>query len=771
MDATQITLVRESGHICAASIYTSWTQSGQLTQNGLSVLYYLLCKNSCGKYVPKFAEITVQQEDLCRYSRHGGSVSAATFASICRAASSAALDAWPLEPLGNADTWRCLHGTALATLRRVLGFKSFYSPVTFETDANTGLLLKTIPDEHALNNDNTPSTGVLRANFPVAIDVSAVSACNAHTQGTSLAYARLTALKSNGDTQQQTPLDVEVITPKAYIRRKYKSTFSPPIEREGQTSDLFNLEERRLVLSGNRAIVVRVLLPCYFDCLTTDSTVTSSLSILATYRLWYAAAFGKPGVVRPIFAYLGPELNPKGEDRDYFCTVGFPGWTTLRTQTPAVESIRTATEMYMETDGLWPVTGIQAFHYLAPWGQHPPLPPRVQDLIGQIPQDTGHADATVNWDAGRISTVFKQPVQLQDRWMAKFDFSAFFPTIYCAMFPMHFRLGKIVLARMRRGMGCLKPALVSFFGGLRHILPSIYKAIIFIANEISLCVEQTALEQGFAICTYIKDGFWGIFADLHTRNVCSDQARCSALNLAAACERAVTGLLRIQLGLNFTPAMEPVLRVEGVYTHAFTWCTTGSWLWNLQTNTPPDLVGVPWRSQAARDLKERLSGLLCTATKIREQIQENCIWDHVLYDIWAGQVVEAARKTYVDFFEHVFDRRYTPVYWSLQEQNSETKAIPASYLTYGHMQDKDYKPRQIIMVRNPNPHGPPTVVYWELLPSCACIPPIDCAAHLKPLIHTFVTIINHLLDAHNDFSSPSLKFTDDPLASYNFLFL
>ncbi|AAG27227.1 DNA helicase-primase complex component [Cercopithecine alphaherpesvirus 9] len=754
----------EYGCICAASIYSAWTQPGNTSNEYPYVLCYLLCKDVDGTYSPRFSEITISAEDLCRYSKHPGIPTPATAASACRLASSAAFDAWPLEPMGNCDMWRCIYGSTIATLRRTLGFSSYYSPVVFQTDTKTGLLIKALP-MNPCTSVCVPSTGVLQASADVYIEQSAINACHIQHHGCCLAYARLAALKNQSSESTPTSLNLTLSTSTAHIQRRYTSVFSKPVERDGDVSSIFNLVEKQITVSGTRNVYVRVLLPQHFDCLATDPNVTTALSVLTVYRMWYAAAFGKPGALRQIYAYLGPELYPRGENHNYFCTVGFPGWTTLRTATPTAESVRAAVETYAETDGLWPVTGITAFHYLAPWTIHPPLPAHfIKTHLNETSTETKQ------WPAGRISSIVECPVEFHDQWLAKFDFSVFFPTIYCAFFPTHNRLLNIIVARRRRGLSCLKAALVTFFGGLRYINPTVYKAIIYVVNCISVCVHKIAAEHKFVICTYVKDGFWGTFINLKVDVISYDEARAHALRLSNACETSVAKYLRDELRLQLLSEIEPLLRIEGVFTHCLIWCTTGTWFWNIHTRASSELTGVPTYSTAAKDIKEGLGQVLCKAVDIRTELYAST-WTVSNYITWTQLLTQNATDFCISLLDKAFHNQHNHSYWSTPDGALNHATGIVTDLQHYLMLDKDCKHRQMVFVRT---HGIPRAIPKPYIGNCClppyCLPPIDVITHLRPLLQTFSNVINYMLHANNDFDVETPKFLFD-IEKYYFLFM
>lgn len=85
---------------------------------------------------------------------------------------------------------------------------------------------------------------------------------------------------------------------------------------------------------------------------------------------------------------------------------------------------------------------------------------------------------------------------------------------------------------------------MTFFGGLRHVHAPAYEAVIALANAVAAAVERAANARNFAVCTYVKDGFWGAFGDAAPEVVPREAALAAALALRDDCQRAAEAVLR-----------------------------------------------------------------------------------------------------------------------------------------------------------------------------------------------------------------------------------
>ncbi|QPI70164.1 helicase-primase subunit [Equid herpesvirus 6] len=742
-----------AGCVCATSIYSTWTDPAD--PGALQALVHLLCRREGGDYAAEFCHVSVAAEHLRRGARDASLVTAARAAAAGHRAS--APGCWPLAALGQAMLWKAVYGSVAAALRRALGGFSFYSPLALGVDPATGLLVAARPaagGAEAAAESLGPRPAILDVSAEVALDPEAVKARAADAGGTALARARLCALRDGHlASGRDASLEVELATRDASFYRKYDSVRQPAAKRRGEISDLFRVEERTLTLPRGRTTRVRVLVPRGFDCLIAGSQAASGLAVITLYRQWHATLFAGAGrdVAVPVFAYLGPELSPCGEETDYCCMVGFPGLPTLKAASTTPEAVRSALCAYRLTDGLWPALGIGAFHALAPWGPGDRWPGegaagRLAEAAARI-QDA-HAEA---WPAGRVSCVLESPAALQGPWLAKFDFAAFFPTLYLALAPDNERLAEAVRSRLRGENAALKPALVSFFGGLQHLNPTAYRAVIGLANGISQRLEREANGAGFAICTYVKDGFWGVLGNAPTDAVSLAEAEGRAEALRAAAQRAAAEHVA-ELGLAFPPGVRLHLRLEGLFTDAVSWSTHCYWLHNRETGLD-DFVGFPARSRAGRAAKARLAGLLAVAANVEDAEG-------------ARALLAAAHAACEELVAAAFAARGDPEFWSAPTPIHASPLPPAVFNGGGRL-DFDRGPREVVLTRWHDCEQPSSVP-WALFPPPLALGSIHCVAHLTPILKAFSGMLSKALEAFCDTDEPPVF--EFPLADYAFLF-
>ncbi|AIL02971.1 helicase-primase subunit [Equid alphaherpesvirus 3] len=741
-----------AGWVCAASIYSTWTDPAE--PGALQALVHLLCRREGGDYAAEFCHVSVAAEHLKRGARDASLATPARAAAAGHRAASPGC--WPLAALGQAMLWKAMYGSIAAALRRTLGGFAFYAPLALGVDPATGLLVAAAPAPARAGaaEEPGPRPAILDVSAEVPLDPAAVRAHAANAGGTALARARLCALRDGYFVSgRDASLEVELATRDASFYRKYDSVRQPASKRRGEMSDLFGVEERTLTLPRGRTTRVKVLVPRGFDCLIASSQAASGLAVMTLYRQWHATLFSGAArdVAVPVFAYLGPELNPCGEETDYCCMVGFPGIPTLKAASTTPEAVRDALSAYRFADGLWPALGIGAFHALAPWGPGDRWPGegaarRLAATASRI--EDANADA---WPAGRVTCVLESPAALQGPWLAKFDFAAFFPTLYLALFPNHARLAEAVLSRSRGENAALKPALVSFFGGLQHLDPAAYRAIIGLANGISRRLEREANGANFAICTYVKDGFWGVLGDAPSDSVSLAEAGARAEALRAAAEGAA-GEHLAGLGLSFPPGVRLRLRLEGLFTDAVSWSTHCYWLRNRETGIV-DFVGFPAKSRAGKAAKSSLASLLAAAADVEDAEG-------------VRSLLAAAREACEGIVQTAFAERGNPEFWSAPTPIDSSPLPPAVY-DGGAVLDLDRGPREVVHTRWHDCEQP-SAVPWRLFPPPRVLGNIDCIAHLTPIFKAFSGLLAGAVEAFCEMDEPpAFEF---PLTDYAFLF-
>nr|UNP64275.1 helicase-primase subunit-like protein [Phocid alphaherpesvirus 1] len=736
-----------TGYICSTSLYSLWVE-----EQNLNALVYILC-NEHGDYTAKFAIVSITEKQLlCRAFINSAQL---TPRKVELASIQASIPgSWPLSALDNTVMWKSVYGNIISALKRSFNFFEFFSPVTFGVDVKTGLLVDVQPIidfelENFLHLYNiNPFPAIINVLSNIHLDPNAVKAQSLNADGNSLSRARLSALRdgyilSNTDIS----MEVEIITKKCTFSRKYESINQPAVKKFGNMDDIFNILDYTLTISKDRVVTVRVLVPKSFDCLIVDSQKFSITSLMVLYRQWHSLFFSdvKKSFLIPLFVYLGPELNPKGEDYDYCCMIGFPGFPVLKTKSPDTESVREAIDVYVSTDGLWPVMGISTFHILAPWdstsiGFLTPLTSKLLEVESQLSKE--HLDL---WPSGRITSILNHPVAIQGLWIAKFDFSAFFPTLFLSIFPNHDRLAKIIRARVCREKSGLKPALVSLFGGLQHIHPLVYRVIIGLANGISQRIEKRLNELQFAVCTYIKDGFWGVFGNMSTETVQQKDVEIFSEELRMHCCTVATEYLT-ELGLALPSNTKLHIRLEGLFTDAVSWSINSYWLWNRKTDVE-DFVGFPSRNAIGRSVKGRLSTLL------RKMADMNCKED-------LQRLLDLARTMCDEVVEMAFIKRGDFEFWTLQFEIGNLNKLPPAVYDSGVLLDRDHGPRSIVYSRNYN--NDLVTIPWMLFPQPIVIRNIDCVTHLEPIFKSFLSMFNRAIGSFCD-----LEDCDTPLFTYS----
>ncbi|ASW27099.1 helicase-primase subunit [Beluga whale alphaherpesvirus 1] len=689
-----------TGHVCAITIHSLWVEPG----DRVGVLAALLCRDP-DRYEVRFATAELTLGELGRWAPAEQRPSAAALHRMIREA--AAPDALPLAPLRNTALWKVLYLCAVRAVRAAVGDFAFYAPVRFAVREDTGLLARVCAaDGDGAADPPRPRGAVLRTEARVRLDRDAVRANASPTGDASLARARLCALQA-GCLEGAPAVDAEIVTRSARFARRFPDVTQPAAKKVGALTDLFAVREYS-VLVGARSLRTRALVPLDFDYLIAERASFSPVALMLLYRQWREALFAGPGQAAPLFAYLGPDVYPHGDEKVYCHMLGFPGFQTL--VAPEAGAVAEAVDLYALTDGAWPALGIYAYHALAPARED--ADPRA-----------GAEDAD-RWPAGRVTTILEEPTHLAGRWMAKFDFSSFFATLYACLHPAHARVREVLRARLALGKAHVKRSLLTLVGGLKHLRPRTYAAVIGLANALSVEVERVANAHGFAICTYVKDGFWGVFGALATDRVAPEDAARAAEELRARCEAAALARLA-DLGAPAPAGVTLRLRLEGVYDRAFAWSPHQYWLHDSATGRT-DFLGFPARTAFAREAKEACSRLL---RALAEPERDS-----------AGALYEEAERECMALVETGFRERLNPEFWSAPRPIAEWTWLPGCLYDREDALDRDCGPRDAVAVLGHD--GERLVVPWALFPAPALLYKIDCAPHVRSALRALAASLS-----------------------------
>ncbi|APO15908.1 helicase-primase subunit [Bubaline alphaherpesvirus 1] len=756
-----------NGCICGVSLYSAWAAGPDRAR----VLLALLCRQSDGGCDAKFALVDVLARSVNALARGARDVTAARLEDLARAA--AAPRTPPLATLGHAATWKALYVSALVALRARIGPFRFYRETRLGVDEASGLLVSAEEAPDAA--DAAPRAAVLRSALRLAVEEDAVraAAAAAPAGGGSLARARLCAMR-DGHADFAAPgnaVEFELTTKTARFYRSFADIAQPPRKRAGRLADVFAHREYRVRTGGGAApTVVRALVPVGFDCVVADARAFSPVAAMLVLAQWHAALFA--GGPAQVLGFLGPQLSPGGEERDYCFLLGFPG-VPLVVSAADAGAVRDDLDAHVLTDGLWPAFGVHAYHALGPWdfldGAAVAGPGRLSVHAYHALGPWDFLDGGADWPAGRVSTILDSPACVRGLWLAKFDFSAFFPTLYAHLVPEHARLARAIRAR-RDGRPGLKPSLLTFFGGLRHVHAPAYEAVIALANAVAAAVERAANARNFAVCTYVKDGFWGAFGDAAPGAVPREAALAAALALRDDCQRAAEAVLR-DAGLRPAEGAELRLRFEGLFTHAVSWSVNRYWLWDATAGDEAGaesehFVGFPCRTEFGRMAKRSLAGLLRRAVARPER---------------PGDTVAAAAAACDALVYAAFERRGDARFWSATAPIGDWGAVPRSAFSGGDLLDADHGPRPYVLVSGHE--AAPFPLPWTLYRAPALLPDIACRAHMAPVLQELARMLNGALaalarggggennneDDGEDDGEPPIEFEYD-LAAFDFLF-
>ncbi|ARD71329.1 helicase-primase subunit [Columbid alphaherpesvirus 1] len=770
------------GCICSASVYRLWSDGrvrggASKGSEGLYALCSLLVRRAGnGGYSMEYAHVRVPVDRIiAMWELDANATTETSLAAMANAA--AKPGTWPLHALENTSAWKALHCVTMAVLRDALKYEAFYVPLRLGVDANSGLVVTTARLEGA-SGRLEPKAGILRVDAHVPMDRAAVAAVAMQTQGgISLAYARMVVLKQMSRSTDWT-LKVEIVTKDARFYHEYNDSFQPPSKRNGSDAeDIFATDERFLTVPGVAfPVKVRTMVPKSFDCLVTSAEDFSAVALLAVYRRWYENLYGKtaqcvPGrTTPPIFTYVGPELLRRGETRDYAFTIGFPGWSVLKAASATPEAVKAAVSAYADTDGLWPMSGPRVFQVLAPWAPRaPPSAPNLKERLSGRTEgdrdsrlgaiDQKRLDMCEQWCAGRLSCIFREPTYIGNTDIAKLDFSAFFPSLYLAMFPQHTRLRDAVSARLSREKPWLKAPLVEFFGMLKRTHSDAYDAVIQLANYVSFAVEDAAEQLRFGICNYIKDGFWGAFAESLESPVeanadpATKRATADVEALRLACETAANDQIA-RLGLSFPAGVRLTLRTEGTFTKALSWNVNCYWLRNKETGAE-DFVGFLVRPEFATAAKAKLGEVLDRVTAIDPEA-----------DGGLEQALSLAKDACDSLVRLVFERRWDDSFWTIPSDSHEDSHYTASIVN-DSLADADHGKRRAI--RAVTAGGDITTVTCSLYAAPAIVPAIPCLQDAERTFRCFCHLFNGALRSKWELSEEDAFEYD--FGKYAFLFV
>ncbi|AAQ73738.1 helicase primase subunit [Psittacid alphaherpesvirus 1] len=314
------------------------------------------------------------------------------------------------------------------------------------------------------------------------------------------------------------------------------------------------------------------------------------------------------------------------------------------------------------TEHLWPAYGIRALHMLNRTPAAASITRAVARRSRLLTADLTRSLET--FPAGTITCAAGAPMIFSDCRLARLDFSAFYPCLYAAYVGKHRGLTKILHERLRRRAGSedLKPALVTMFGGLRHVDANGYRFVVGASNIIAKAVEQTANRMGFGVAAYVKDGFWGAF---------DSSSKTTAEELRAECEKAANATLA-RLVVDKDGAGEPpvslVLRLEGVYTDGLLINANKYWLFNSESGDSfiCGVMGGHERSGLSRETTAAADDILKKIKASAKSIDD----------------VEAIARSRIDAWIYaIFGHRGDVEFWAEQTPGDKDFLIPEEIRT------------------------------------------------------------------------------------------
>lgn len=282
-------------------------------------LVYFVCRNAAGEGRARFAEVSVTATEL-RDFYGSADVSVQAVVAAARAATTPA--ASPLEPLENPTLWRALYACVLAALERQTGPVALFAPLRIGSDPRTGLVVKV--ERASWGPPATPRAALLVAEANIDIDPMALAARVAEHPDARLAWARLAAIRDTPQCASAAALTVNITTGTALFAREYQTLAFPPIKKEGAFGDLVEVCEVGLRPRGHpQRVTARVLLPRDYDYFVSAGEKFSAPALVALFRQWHTTVHAAPGALAPVFAFLGPEFEVRGDPSRTLPSWGF----------------------------------------------------------------------------------------------------------------------------------------------------------------------------------------------------------------------------------------------------------------------------------------------------------------------------------------------------------------------------------------------------------------------------------------------------------------
>ncbi|QPO25217.1 helicase-primase subunit [Bovine alphaherpesvirus 2] len=692
-------LVWIDGSIRAASVYTAWTSPGDGER--LRVLIHMAVLDNGGNARPTFAVVSVTSEEL----RARGDLprgSAQRFAAAVRAATSPAKA--PLETLRDPELWRVVVACSMAALERDAGPVNLFAPARVGVDESAGLVRRV---EMVDGPCVPPRAALLSVEAHVPIEAGAIAAQEARRPDACAAWLRLAALQQEPGAALDTSVRVRITTPMCTFTRRYTTLRFPPVEAEGAVSDLFSTHDASVVVdAASPPVSVRVLVPMGFDYLVSDSESFSTPAVLALFGQWHAAAFSRTVGVPQVFAFLGTEFYPRGGGEDYFATIGFPGWPTLRVPVGVKtdgEERKRRLETHARTMGMWPALGRHAFLTTDAW----------QRAAAHVARSASRpvGDAISRWAPnGRTSQLVDPPDVIGPAVAARFRVPHVAGLLLSAIARAYPQLtlerGALRFSDVARDSSENRWAKIVLDGAAAEVLDTCDAAarcVGGIRTALEARIEREATAAGFAICGSDGDTFWGVFATT------SPNAR-SVAESAAGAFAAVAAELLEESGLHPPTPVRAVC--EGVYSHAVLWHPRGLWLGGRDSDV---LEGFSLRSRAHERAADALREAFWRLVRVENP----------------SAALRDMRDTCDGIITGSFPHRGDVDYWSLTEPPQNCR-IPGAALDGGTTLDAERGDRRVVYVKTCE--GGAASVPVELYRAPLVIPPIDCARHLKDIL-------------------------------------
>ncbi|ARS01719.1 helicase-primase subunit [Macacine alphaherpesvirus 1] len=710
-------LVWAEESICAVTLYTAWLPPR--TRDRLHVLLYLLCRDARGNGVARFAEVSIPSTELQAF--YGpAELSAAGAVAAARAAASPA--AAPLETLNDPVLWRALYACALAAMERELGRAVLFAPARVAWDRRTGLVarIEGLPGGRA----PAPRGAALRVDAKIAADPLALAAHVAARPGARLAWARLAAIQDTPQCASAASLTVRIDTGATRFAREYTTLTFPPVRREGAVADVFEVREAVLRPRGHaQAVTARVLVPRGYEYFAVPAEGFSAPALVALFRQWYLTVHAGPGALPPIFAFLGPEFEPRGGAADHFSVLGFPGWATMKVPGDAAAAAPEVLAAHAELAGAWPAAGARALAPARAWAAVGAA------AIGRLPPAPRRSVTTG-------LRLLDPPAVIGPVCVARFRFPDLEPRLLAALYELSLGGGprpadpRDPLVRGARrwrdlaeGGGAserrpwAREVLALAADEVRGENPVVARALDGILSAVGLRLEEAAGAADMAVCGYGGGRLWGV-VNVDPRDAGGAGPAAAERARAALAESASAALEEWGLRADGRPP----LVLEGTYTHAVLWSQTGAWFWNADTDEDR-LEGFPLRgpayAAAAAITRRALRAVVAAGSE-------------------GGGGAEEARRAADDACERLvleaFGRRLDAEYWGVAETPSDHgDPLPATALRGGALLDAERYERRFVRVCG-GPDGGPVPVPIDLYPRPLVLPPIDCAHHLREVL-------------------------------------